>query len=200
MSEIKLVNINDERFWDILFDEAYVEGNQAERIKKELENIAVDEQTIIRKPMERIVERLEDEARFYNSASDVDQNIRRGVKHAIEAVAKPNTRAFVLSADKVDQFMNRKGRWRNQMTPEEQMLISAVRYALGRMSYIVGITCEFVATVRGKLSKQCIEIIIRDIEEEMKRYHDFGQLLGMECDERTWENLLKFLKAGGVDD
>lgn len=35
----RLINIDDERFWDILFDEACVEGNQAERIKNELEKI-----------------------------------------------------------------------------------------------------------------------------------------------------------------
>ena len=37
-----LINIKDERFWKILFDEACVEGNQAERIEKELEQIIVE--------------------------------------------------------------------------------------------------------------------------------------------------------------
>ena len=37
-----LINIKDERFWKILFDEACVEGNQAERIEKELEQITVE--------------------------------------------------------------------------------------------------------------------------------------------------------------
>ena len=53
------ISIKDDRFWEILFDEACVEGKQAERIQKELEKIAVDEKEIIRKPMERIIERLE---------------------------------------------------------------------------------------------------------------------------------------------
>lgn len=35
----RFVDIDDERFWDILFDEACVEGSQAERIEKELEKI-----------------------------------------------------------------------------------------------------------------------------------------------------------------
>lgn len=60
MSEIKYININDDRFWQILFDEACVEGKQAERIQNELEQIAVDEKEIIRKPMQEIVERLEE--------------------------------------------------------------------------------------------------------------------------------------------
>lgn len=80
------------------------------------------------------------------------------------------------------------------MTNEELMLISAVRYALGRMSYIVGVTCEFVKTVKPRLSQECINIIIRDIEEELERYHRSGHLLGMECDERQWVKLRDFLK------
>ena len=35
---------------------------------------------------EKILERLEDDAIFYNSASDVDQNIRSGLMIAKEAV------------------------------------------------------------------------------------------------------------------
>ena len=57
------ISIKDDRFWEILFDEACVEGKQAERIKKELEKITVDEKEIIRKPIERIIERLEEEER-----------------------------------------------------------------------------------------------------------------------------------------
>lgn len=82
------------------------------------------------------------------------------------------------------------------MSNEEQILICAVRYALGRMSYIVGVVAEYVAVKQSGLSKECINIIIRDIEEELKRYHDAGQLLGMECDERTWVRLLERLKEG----
>lgn len=80
------------------------------------------------------------------------------------------------------------------MTHEEQILICAVRYALGRMSYIVNVVAEYVALKQPELSKECIKIIILDIEEELKRYHDVGQTLGMECDERTWLRLLETLK------
>lgn len=81
-----------------------------------------------------------------------------------------------------------------KMTTEEQMLISAVRYALGRQSYIVGTTAEFVASVRGKLSKHCINIIISDIEESIEFYHRMDSTCGMDIDERTWMNLLEVLK------
>lgn len=81
------------------------------------------------------------------------------------------------------------------MIPEELMLISAVRYALGRRSYIVGDTCDFVRSIRGKLSDNCRRIIIRDIEEELERYHSFGTTCGMECDEQSWLRLLEVLKS-----
>ena len=38
------------------------------------------------KAFKKILERLEEDARFYNSASDVDQNIRSGLMIAKEAV------------------------------------------------------------------------------------------------------------------
>lgn len=81
------------------------------------------------------------------------------------------------------------------MTNEEQMLIGAVRYALGRRSYIVGVTAEFVASIKPKLSQQCIDVIIRDIEEGVETYHRLGRTLGAESDERTWVWLSKFLKG-----
>lgn len=49
----RLIDIDDERFWDILFDEACVEGKQAERIKTELEKIVVFD-------TEKVVEQLEE--------------------------------------------------------------------------------------------------------------------------------------------
>ena len=49
----RLVDIDNERFWDVLFDEASVEGNQAERIKNELEKIVAFD-------TEKVVEQLEE--------------------------------------------------------------------------------------------------------------------------------------------
>lgn len=60
----ELIDINDEKFWDVLFDEACVEGQQAERIEKELKQIATTEAEIRNKAIEefakRAVERLDD--------------------------------------------------------------------------------------------------------------------------------------------
>ena len=80
------------------------------------------------------------------------------------------------------------------MTPEEHMLISAVRYALGRMTYIVGMTCDFVEANIDKLSKNCMKIILTDIMEEIEMYHRVGKTCGMEIDERRWRRLVEVLE------
>lgn len=49
----RLIDIDDERFWDILFDEACVEGQQATRIRNELEKI-------IAYDVEKVVQQLEE--------------------------------------------------------------------------------------------------------------------------------------------
>lgn len=41
--EKRMVDIDDERFWDILFEEACVEGQQAEKIMNALKEICVRE-------------------------------------------------------------------------------------------------------------------------------------------------------------
>lgn len=80
------------------------------------------------------------------------------------------------------------------MTREEQILICAVRYALGRRSYIVGTVAEYVNSKKNELSKNCINIIIRDIKEQLEFCHKMNMTCGDEIDERTWNNLLKALE------
>ena len=80
------------------------------------------------------------------------------------------------------------------MSREEQILICAVRYALGRQSYIVGDVAEYVNSKKNELSEHCRHIIMRDIDEDIKRCHLANVTCGMEMDERTWLNLLDVLK------
>lgn len=55
------------------------------------------------------------------------------------------------------------------MSDYEQIVISAVRYALGRMTYIVSLTVEYVLKdiEKNKLSSKCLQLIRRDIVEEL---------------------------------
>lgn len=45
----RLIDVSDDRFWKILFDEACVEGQQADRINDELEEIiAYDVEAVVK--------------------------------------------------------------------------------------------------------------------------------------------------------
>ena len=70
------------------------------------------------------------------------------------------------------------------MTDYEQIVISAGRYALGRMTYIVEITVNYILEEieNGKLSDNCLDIIAEDIRQTKN--------LGMKCDEKCWLKLL----------
>ena len=61
-------------------------------------------------------------------------------------------------------------------------LVSSVRYALGRSSYIVGLTADAVRDYWRYLDPGMREVILRDIKEALD-----GRLrLGMEMDHNTW--------------
>lgn len=56
----KLVDIKSEEFWQVLFDEACVEGRQAERIENELDKISVDEKEIRAKAIDEFAEKMKE--------------------------------------------------------------------------------------------------------------------------------------------
>lgn len=70
------------------------------------------------------------------------------------------------------------------MTDYEHIVISAVRYALGRMTYIVELTVNYILQEieEDKLSDSCLDVIRNDIKEA-KDY-------GMKCDRVQWLKLL----------
>ena len=69
------------------------------------------------------------------------------------------------------------------MTDYEHMIISAERYALGRMTYIVELTVNYIMQQieEDKLSDSCLSIIRDDIKQ--------AKNLGMECDKEHWLKL-----------
>nr|DAZ47464.1 MAG TPA: hypothetical protein [Caudoviricetes sp.] len=69
------------------------------------------------------------------------------------------------------------------MTDYEHIVISATRYALGKMTYIVELTVNYILQEieDDKLSDSCLNIIRRDIKETKN--------LGMECDREQWLKL-----------
>lgn len=81
------------------------------------------------------------------------------------------------------------------------MYVCAVRYSIGRMTYMPSLVTEFIMKHSDTLTVKGASIMIRDIEEERDRYvpesiSSLGRTsLGMECDQRTWLNFLDWLKA-----
>ena len=71
----------------------------------------------------------------------------------------------------------------------EQMMISSVRYALGRMSYIVRITVEYILWILPNLSDWCIDVMKKDIDAQFRTGN-----VGMECDMRDWLRLRNVMK------
>ena len=68
------------------------------------------------------------------------------------------------------------------------MLVCAVRYALGRRTYIVDWVCEFIRNNTNLLIEKDKKVIIRDIEQQ----EEYGY--GDKCDEEDWLALLDYLK------
>ena len=50
----------------------------------------------------------------------------------------------------------------------QQMMVSALRYALVRQSYIVGLTVEYIEWKIPLMDKKYLSIMSRDIDEEIK--------------------------------
>lgn len=67
------------------------------------------------------------------------------------------------------------------------ILVSAERYALGRKTYIVNWTCEFIENNLALLTEKDRQVMIRDLENPIS--------YGDECDEKDWKRLLEFLKG-----
>ncbi|MBC5688144.1 hypothetical protein H8S37_04245 [Mediterraneibacter sp. NSJ-55] len=78
----KLINIDDERLWNILHDEACVEGQQADRIYKALEDIAKS----VAFDKEKVIEELEEAGQACNECDDTCGV--EAIEYAIEIVEK----------------------------------------------------------------------------------------------------------------
>ena len=75
------------------------------------------------------------------------------------------------------------------MTDYEHIVISAERYALGRSTYIVELTVNYILQEieDDKLSDRCLYIIREDIKDA----NDYG----MECDKKLWLKLLNTIEV-----
>lgn len=70
---------------------------------------------------------------------------------------------------------------------ESVVIMSAVRYMLGRASYGVGCVCDYVKFQKNRLTKSNIEVIIRDVTEYIQENPDMRY-------KKDWEELIEFIK------
>ena len=84
---------------------------------------------------------------------------------------------------------------RNQL-----MAVAAVRYCIGRMSYIVSDCADWLIEVWPELDESTRNIIRRDIEETFIRDDEARDInseykpLGMDCDRQQWERVRRLWK------
>lgn len=70
-----------------------------------------------------------------------------------------------------------------------EMMVSAVRYALGRRTYIVWDTVNYIKHVLPYLQRNDINVIYTDIIEA-----ESEKCLGDECDVKDWLALKKYIE------
>ena len=77
-----------------------------------------------------------------------------------------------------------------RVTVDDTMMVSAVRYALGRMSYIVGWTVDETIRVWSDLSLNSRTVIERDVRQAKS-----DGVVGMPIDGQEWDRLLTHIAA-----
>ena len=85
----------------------------------------------------------------------------------------------------------------------EQMIISAERYALGRMTYIVGDTVNFILPLVPHLDTNTLRVLEEDFRsteaENKRRDDDFAgmsfDVWGMDYDKKMWFDLWGAVKG-----
>ncbi len=88
---------------------------------------------------------------------------------------------------------------------DDLMALAAVRYCLGRMSYIVGDCCKWLPSVWPHLKPSMQTIIARDIDEAIRRdtearaRGDEHLPLGMDCDRAEWVRMQHLWKAPNAE-
>ena len=76
----------------------------------------------------------------------------------------------------------------------ERMAICAIRYTIGRQSYIVSDGQRW-ALEWGKKSNWVRSVIVRDLQEEVRRCELGYPSLGSDYDEEGWRAVLKTLES-----
>jgi len=74
------------------------------------------------------------------------------------------------------------------------MLLSTVRYSMGRMTYMSNLAGELVIGYAKYLTKMQLEQIVNEIEGELLRCARTNVTLGMDMDDRAWRKNVAIIK------
>lgn len=66
------------------------------------------------------------------------------------------------------------------------MLVSSLRYAMGRQTYIVAETANYLRSYWKHLDKGMREVVLRDLNEELRKADELGYKLGADFDHKEW--------------
>ena len=74
------------------------------------------------------------------------------------------------------------------------LLLSTIRYSFGRRTYMSSLSGELVLRYKHFLTKQQLEQIAEEIENELKLSEAQGVTLGMDIDHRAWQTTLRQIR------
>lgn len=79
------------------------------------------------------------------------------------------------------------------------MIISALRYALGRRTYITAETSEFIIENKDIIDGRMRRVMLSDLQEYLERRNK-GFISDDKCDYEVWVNLYNWLSEMEVDE
>jgi hypothetical protein len=75
------------------------------------------------------------------------------------------------------------------------MLLSTIRYSMGRATYMPTLCAEMYARYRGCLSRDMRLQVMREIEEELEMRTRVGKTLGWPEDHKVWSDLAARIRS-----
>lgn len=79
------------------------------------------------------------------------------------------------------------------------MIISALRYALGRSTYITAETSEFIVENKDIIDGRMRQVMLSDLQEYLERRNK-GFITDDKCDYEVWVNLYNWLNELEVEE
>ena len=70
------------------------------------------------------------------------------------------------------------------------LLLSTIRHAMGRRSYLPGYVQEMVQNYSSHLSDAQLKQMQQEVEDELRIQNTFPGHMGMECDVKGWEKFV----------